>query len=69
MTAAPVFTRMYQVQDRYGVSDDTVYRWERQGLLTVLRRGRISGVRHDEMMKVLESSCGATCGAAESSGD
>lgn len=66
---APIFTRMFQVQERYGVSDDTVYRWEKRGLISVMRRGRISGVRHEDMMRVLDSSCGAECGAREDEND
>ncbi|MEL6467063.1 MAG: hypothetical protein AAFQ58_19045 [Pseudomonadota bacterium] len=57
--SAPIYTRMFQVQERYGVSEWTVRRWASRNLITVYRRGRMSFVRHDEMVKVLEAPCGA----------
>ena len=51
--ALPVLVRMYQAQDRLGVSDDTLRRWERQGLIKLVRRGRMTAVRTADVLKVM----------------
>ncbi len=38
---APIFVRMYQVQEVFGVSDDQIRIWEKQGLITIHWRGRM----------------------------
>lgn len=67
MATAPIYTRLFQVQDRYGISDDTVYRWGREGIVKIIKRGRMSMVRHEEMVAVIENKCGAECGAGTAS--
>mgnify|MGYP003663871297 FL=1 len=56
---------MFKVQDSFGVSEDTVRRWAKRGLVTIYRRGNCSAVRNDEMRRVFEAPCGAECGADE----
>ncbi|WP_299144911.1 helix-turn-helix domain-containing protein [uncultured Tateyamaria sp.] len=58
-TPAPIHTRMFQVQERYGVSEWTVRRWAAQGLIAIHKRGNMSFVRHEEMQQVLEAGCAA----------
>uniref|UniRef100_UPI004047F200 hypothetical protein n=1 Tax=Yoonia sp. TaxID=2212373 RepID=UPI004047F200 len=65
MRVEPIYTRMFKVQDSFGVSEDTVRRWAKRGLVTIYRRGNCSAVRNDEMRRVFEASCGAKCGADE----
>lgn len=49
-----VFIRMYQIPDTYGVSVDTVRRWEKDGKLKVHRPSpSISTVRVEELEKVI----------------
>lgn len=50
----PIFVRMYQVQQTFGVSDDQVRIWEAQGLITIHRRGRMSFVRAEDVAAIIE---------------
>lgn len=52
--APPVYVRMFKVQDMFGVSDDQVRIWEKEGRLTIYKRGRMSFVRTEEMAKIIE---------------
>lgn len=64
-TQSPVYTRMFMVSEVYGISEDTVRRWAQKGLLTIHKRGRMSFVRTDEIEPIIESMCGAECGASK----
>ena len=50
----PVFVRMFKVQDVFGVSDDQVRIWERQGKIEIIKRGRMSFVRSADLANVIE---------------
>lgn len=55
MTAPrPIYTRMFQVQEVYGVSEWTVRRWAKEKLITIHKRGSMSYVRHEDMVAVME---------------
>ena len=63
MTPEPIYTRMFQVPEVFGVSQDTVRRWDKKGIIEIVTRGRISLVLNADMHKVLKPDCGAECGA------
>jgi predicted site-specific integrase-resolvase len=63
MTPEPIYTRMFQVQKVWGVSQDTVRRWDKKGIVKIVTRGRISLVLNADMHKVFQDACGAECGA------
>lgn len=52
--ATPVFVRMFQVQALFGVSDDQVRIWARQGKIEIIKRGRMSFVRSEDLANVIE---------------
>jgi hypothetical protein len=51
---APIFVRMFKVQAMFGVSDDQVRIWERQGKIEIIKRGRMSFVRSADLANVIE---------------
>ncbi len=54
MTTRPAFIRMHKIPDTYGLSVDTVRRWERRGFISVHRpTTSISLVRVDELEAVI----------------
>ena len=57
-TPAPIYVRMFQVKDIFGVSDDQVRIWEQKGLVQIYKRGRMSFVRSEQLSKVIEQSVG-----------
>jgi predicted site-specific integrase-resolvase len=65
MTPEPTYTRMFQVQQVWGVSQDTVRRWAVKGDIRIIKRGRISLVLNADMHKVFQDACGAECGAGK----
>lgn len=60
---APIYTRMYQVPNVFGVCENTVRAWEGKGLITIHKRGRMSFVRNEDMASIIETGCGANCGS------
>ncbi|WP_187430995.1 hypothetical protein ROLI_022210 [Roseobacter fucihabitans] len=69
MQNAPLYTRMNMVAEVYGVSEDTVRRWAGNGLLKIHKRGRMSWVKAKEMIEIIETPCGAECGASTQKDD
>jgi len=65
---APVFTRMFEVQSRYGIAQDTVRRWAKAGRLSIHKEGRMSFVRHDDIVAIIDAPCGASSGAMQKNG-
>ena len=59
LMATPIYTCMFEVQQRYGVSEWTVRRWTRDRLIAIHKRCSMSFVRHDDMVQVMKASCGA----------
>ncbi|WP_299927862.1 hypothetical protein [uncultured Pelagimonas sp.] len=50
----PIFVRMFKVQETFGVSDDQVRIWSKQGRIDIIKRGRMSFVRTTDMAKIIE---------------
>lgn len=61
---APIFTRMTNVQDVFGVSTSTVYRWKQKGMIAIHKVQGCSVVRTDDMVKLFDPSSGPTGGPA-----
>ena len=55
MSHSPIYTRLFNAPETFGVSVNTVYRWEEKGLLTIHRRGRASFLRTDEVIALIEA--------------
>jgi hypothetical protein len=54
---------MFQVQKVWGVSQDTVRRRAQKGEINILKNGRCSVVRNEDMKRLFFAPCGAECGA------
>ena len=57
-TPRPIYVRLFQVQDTFGVSESTVRRWGKRGLLTIHTRPGMSFVRFDDMARIIEGDGG-----------
>jgi predicted site-specific integrase-resolvase len=55
MSNRPIYTRLFNAPETFGVSVNTIYRWADKGLLTIHRRGRASFLRTDEMIALIEA--------------
>lgn len=50
----PMYVRLSQVQEVFGVSDDQVRIWARADVLKIFKRGRMSFVRAADLINVIE---------------
>ncbi|WP_295045149.1 helix-turn-helix domain-containing protein [uncultured Paracoccus sp.] len=51
---APIFVRMFQVQEVFGIHRVTVYRLARAGKIKIHKRGTSSFVRASDMIALIE---------------
>lgn len=51
--ASPIFTRICQVQEVFGIHRTTIYRMEKDGKITIHRRGNQSFVRVSDMERLI----------------
>lgn len=50
----PIYIRPVRAQEVFGVHRATLYRWAKDGHITIHKRGSASFVRVDEVMKYIE---------------
>ena len=51
---APLYVRVAQAQEVFGLHRSTIYRWASAGLLTIHKRGNCSFLRVAEMESLIE---------------
>lgn len=51
----PVYFRPSDAKQTVGVHRATIYRWADQGKITLLKHGRMTFVRTEEVIKLLEN--------------
>ena len=49
----PVFIRVARCQQIIGIHRSTIYRWAKQGLITIHKRGRISLIRLSDINELM----------------
>lgn len=52
--ASPLYVRVSQAQEVFGLHRSTIYRWASAGLLTIHKRGNCSFLRVAEMQNLIE---------------
>lgn len=51
---SPIYVRLYQVPEVFGVCANTVRNWSRDGRVTIHKRGRMAFVRAEDMAAAIE---------------
>lgn len=54
MTPQPTYTRQCRVPDVFGISVDTIAKWERQGLIQARRVQRMTFYRSEDIEAIIE---------------